>query len=79
MSVVWHIILVHIDVCNNVIQASDATLNMEVANVESLLAQVVALRGSWKAVWNEAMFVASSLLIEIKLLRDRSTTARKIT
>ena len=43
VSVVWHKILVPIDFCNNVIQASDATLHMEVANIESLLAQLVAL------------------------------------
>ena len=48
LSVVWHRILITIDYCNNVIQASDATLDMEVANIESLLAQLVALRDSWK-------------------------------
>ena len=43
MSVVWCIILVPIDFCNYVIQASDATLDMQVASVERLLAQLVAL------------------------------------
>ena len=38
ISVVWHRILVPIDFCNKVIQASDATLDSEVANIESLLA-----------------------------------------
>ena len=61
VSIVWHRILVPIDFCNKVIQASDATLHMELANLESLLAQLVALRDSWKAIRNEAKLVASSL------------------
>ena len=52
---------------------------MEVANIESLLAQLVALRDSLKAIWNEAKFVASSPQIEVKLLRHCSTNARKRT
>ena len=79
MSVVWYRILVPIDFYNKIIQASDATLDMEVANIESLLAKLVALLDSWKAVWNEAKLVASSLQIEVKLFTDRSTTARKRT
>ena len=61
MSVVWCRILVSIDFGNKVIQASNATSDMEVANVESLLAQLVANRESWKAVCNETKLVASSL------------------
>ena len=72
-------ILAPIDFCNKFVQASDATLDMEVANVESLLVQLVALRDSWKTAWNEAKLVASSLQIEVRLSRDRSTTARKRT
>ena len=79
MSVVWYRILVPIDFCNKVILASDATSGLEVANIESLLVQLVALRDSWKAIWNEAKLVASRLQIEVKYLRYRSTTARKIT
>ena len=40
---------------------------------------IVALRDSWKIIWNEAKLVASSLQIEVKLLRYRSTTARERT
>ena len=75
MPVVWYRILVHIDFCSKIIQASDATLDMEVAIIESLLAQLVALRDSRNAAWNEAKLVASSLQIEAKLPMDRSTIA----
>ena len=79
MPVVSYSILGPIDFCNNVIQASNATLDMKFENIESLLAQLVALRDSWKAAWNEAKLVVSCLQIEVKLRRDRSTTARKRT
>ena len=79
MSVVWYRILIPIVFCNKVIQGSDATLDMKVANIKSLLAQLVALWDSWKATWNEAKLVASNLQIEVKLFRDRNTTARKRT
>ena len=79
MSVVWHRTLVPIDFCNKVIQANDATLDMKVANIESLLAQLVAFRDSWKAIWNEVKLVTSSVQIEIKLFRDRNSTAKKRT
>ena len=53
---------------------------MEIAKIESLLAQLVALRDSWKAIRNEAKLVASSLqVVEIKLFRNRNSTVRKRT
>ena len=39
----------------------------------------MALRDSWKIIWNEAKLVASSQQIEVKLSRHRSTTARERT
>ena len=71
--------VVPIDFCNKVIQASHATLDMEVANIESLIEKLVALRDSWKAIWNEAKLVASSLQVEVQLFKDRNITARKST
>ena len=50
---------------------------MDIANIESLLTQLVILRDIWDAVWIEAKLVASSLQIEVELPRDRSTTARR--
>ena len=66
MSVLWYRILVPIDICNKVLQVSDATLDMEAANIECLLAQLLAHRDSWKAVWNEAKLVAFSLQIQVR-------------
>ena len=52
---------------------------MEVAKMQSLLAQLLAIMVCWRALWSEAKLVASSLHIEEELLRQRSTTARKRT
>ena len=79
MSIVWHRILVPIDICNKIIQGNGATVDMEVANLESLLQELLTLRDSWEAVWNEAKLVASSLQITVKMFRERNTSARKRT
>ena len=46
MPVMWYRKLVPVDLSNKVIQASDATSGIKIANTESLLAQLVALRDS---------------------------------
>ena len=79
MSIVWHRILLPIDICNKIIQGNGATVDMEVANLESLLQELLTLRDSWEAVWNEAKLVASSLQITVKMFRERNTSARKRT
>ena len=75
----WHRILVPVESCNKVIQVSHATSEMGLANTEILLAQLLALRDSWKAIWNEAKLIASSLQMEIKTFQHRNTAARERT
>ena len=72
MFVVWYKVLAPIDFCNKVIQARDATLDVEVSNVSRLLIQISEIRSQWKALWNEAKLVTSNLEIEIKFSRGRS-------
>ena len=79
MSFVWHRILVSIDFCNKVIQASDATLNIKVVIIKSLLVQLVPFRDIWTAIWNKAKLVGSSQRIKVKLFKDRNLTVRKRT
>jgi len=49
------------------IQARQATLHTEVANIHEILKGLAELRNNWQAVWNELTTVASNLGIEIKL------------
>ena len=58
MSAVWCKSLAAINICNQVIQSRDATLDVEVSNIETLLGDLVKLRSNWKGVWNEAKEVA---------------------
>ena len=43
MSAVWYKVLAAIDICNKVIQARDATLDVEVSNTETLLEDLMKL------------------------------------
>ena len=66
MSSVWYEILAAIDICNKVIQARDATQDVEVSNVEALLEYLMKLRSNCQEIWNEAKEVALNLKMEIK-------------
>ena len=48
MSAVWYKILAAIDICNNVIQARDATTDVELSHIETLLEDLLKLRSNWK-------------------------------
>ena len=77
MSAVWYKILIPVEFCNKVIQARTATLDVEVVNIEQLIADLSELRNKWKLIWSEAKTVASNLGIEVKLSRGRGATRRK--
>ena len=67
MSAIWFKILAPIDICNKILQARDATIDVEVTNIKELIENLQELRTSWKKIWNEATQVASSMGIEVKL------------
>ena len=50
MSALWYIILAAIDICNMVVQARDATLDVEVSNIETFLEDLMKLRSKWKGM-----------------------------
>ncbi|XP_013782385.1 uncharacterized protein LOC106466641 [Limulus polyphemus] len=58
MSLMWLKILVQIDRRNQLIQARDATVDVEVSNLDSLLTDLEDLRGKWPQILNEAKLVA---------------------
>lgn len=80
MSAVWHKVLAAIYICNKVIQARDATFDVEVSNIETLLEDLMKFRlSNWKNIQNEAKEVASNLELEIKLCHGRGCVGRKRT
>ena len=73
MSAAWYKILTAIDICNKVIQARDATLVVDMSNIENLLEDVMMLRSNW----NEAKEVALYLKMEIKFCHGPRHIDRK--
>ena len=53
MLAVWYKVLATIDICKNLIQIRDTTLDVEVSNIETLLKDLMKLRNNWKSIWNE--------------------------
>ena len=58
MSAVRYKILAAIDICNKVVQARDATLDVEVSDIVAQLDDLMNLRSNCKGIWNEAKEVA---------------------
>ena len=50
-------------------QTRDARLEIEVSNIEVLIAEIKVLRESWDRIWKEAETVASNLDIDIQIVR----------
>ena len=61
MLAAWYKSLAAINICNKVIQARDATLDVEVSIYEILLDDLMKLRSNWKGIWSEAKEVAINL------------------
>ena len=57
--------LAAIDICNQAIEARDATRDVEVSNIETLLEDLMKLRSNCEEIWNEAKEVALNLKMEI--------------
>ena len=61
MATTWFKILIVIDNCKKIIQARDATVDVEVNNIESLLQHLNMLRENWDKMWCEIQNVAEAL------------------
>ena len=60
-----------------VIQARDAKLDIEVSNIEALIAETEVLGESWDLIWKEAELIDSNLEIEIQIRRGRPVSSCK--
>ena len=66
MLAVWYKILSAIGICNKVIQAGYATLDVEMSNIETLLEDLMKSQSNWKGTLNEAKEVSLNLKMEMK-------------
>ena len=71
LSSIWFKILAPIDTCNEIIQARNATIDVEVSNIEILIINLQNLRSDFQRILSEAKYVANNLGIEIKFERQR--------
>lgn len=65
MATIWLKILVAIDYRNKVLQAREATLDVEVENIESLLVELKGLRDKWDVLLAEAETTAVSMSADL--------------
>lgn len=67
MSAIWLKILVAIDQRNQIIQARQATIDIEVSNLKSLVHNLKDLRSKWSQILNESKLVAEAMQIDSHL------------
>ena len=73
MSAIWIKVLTAIDIRNQIIQARDATIDVEVRNLDSLLDDMKELRGDFHKILTEAQHVAGACGITPELTQVRQT------
>ena len=76
MSAIWLKILVAIDLRNQIIQAREATIDVEVSNLKSLVQDLKELRGNWALILNESKLVANEMQVIPNLPAKRKTKRR---
>ena len=76
MSSMWLKILVEIDNTNQVIQARETTINVEVSNLRSLIQRLQKLKDSWSAILNESELVASAMGISSEFPTHRKRKSK---
>ena len=64
MAATWLKVLTSIDIRNKIIQARNATIDVEDRNLQSLLEEMKHLRKSFPSILQEAKHVATAIKIE---------------
>ena len=72
MASVWVKVLTAIDQRNKILQIKDQTLDVEVANIKSLLDELESLKGKWVNILSECQTEAVNLNIETSFPVSRS-------
>ena len=61
MAIIWFRILILIDQKNKIIQARNSTLDVEVDNIQCLIADLIKVRKQWDQILEEAKLVSKSM------------------
>ena len=73
MAAIWVKILSAIDIRNQVIQARNCTIDVEVSNLESLLEEMKNIRNEFPKIMSEARHVAEAMKISTEFTTVRQT------
>ncbi|XP_065684242.1 uncharacterized protein LOC136096651 [Hydra vulgaris] len=71
MSAIWFKVLTAINYTNLVLQARNATLDVEVTNIKRLIDELKTLRDKWDSIMVESKLVANTLNISLELPEPR--------
>ena len=77
MSSIWFKVLTAIDQRNKILQARNATLDVEVKNVNSLLVDLQKLRSCWSSILSEVKLVAREIGIPAELPSKRTVKRKR--
>ena len=77
MSSIWIKVLSAIDIRNKVLQAQNATLDVEVKNIDSLLDDLKFLREGWPIILSEAKLVANEVGIIAEFPQKRKIKRKR--
>ena len=69
--------LVMIDQRNQIIQARDTTIDVQVENLDSLITEIMEFRGCWNSILEEAKLVATSMNISNSFKSTRSRNIKR--
>ena len=74
---VWHKVLATINYRSTVLQARNATIDVEITNLSSLLVELNTIRDSWDTILNECRYLGASLQINTEFSGKKYTIRKK--
>lgn len=61
MATIWLKVVVSVNIRNTLLHSKDATLDVEVPNIKSLVQELKTLRNQWDKLFNEAKLVVDNI------------------
>lgn len=78
LASIWYKVLAAIDIINKVLQARNATIDVEVKNVCSLIDDLKNLRDNWELILSEVKIVAQQIGIVPELPSKRKRKSKRV-
>ncbi|XP_065651251.1 uncharacterized protein LOC136079441 [Hydra vulgaris] len=79
LAKIWHKVLAAINYRSTVLQARNATIDVEITNLSNLLVELNTIRDSWDTFLNECRLLGTSLQINIEFSGKKFTKRKRTT